>query len=70
MKPDTLRRLSALESQQAHDDPDPAPLHRAFIEAGIEAPAPHPEEHKRDWLRRVPTASLEALLELTDGVDP
>lgn len=59
------RRLEALErSCGKRGTSDPARIHEVMANNGIEAPEPLPGEDTPAWLKRVPTASLEALMNL------
>ncbi|WP_030071024.1 hypothetical protein [Halomonas alkaliantarctica] len=65
---DTRRRLQALERIGGrHGSSDPARIHEVMAYHGIEAPEPLPGEDTPTWLKRVPSAALEAVLALRGG---
>lgn len=60
-----LKRLESLEaSLPKHGDGDPARIHEVLAKASIAAPEPLRGEDTRAWLKRVPTASLDAVMRL------
>ncbi|WP_431023807.1 hypothetical protein [Halomonas sp. H5] len=68
MKADMLRRLEALEKRGAtHSSSDPHRMYHEVASLGLEVPEPQPGEDKQKWLSRVPTATLEAILEYGDA---
>lgn len=59
------RRLEALERLGGkYVSSDPSRIHEVMANRGIEAPEPLPGEDTPAWMKRVPTASLEALMSL------
>lgn len=59
------RRLEALERIGGkHGSSDPARIHEVMANNGIEAPEPLRGEDAQAWLKRLPTASLEAVMSL------
>lgn len=65
MKADILRRLEALERIGGkHGGSDPARIHEVMANNGIEAPEPLRGEDAQSWLKRLPTASLDAVMSL------
>lgn len=62
------RRLQRLESEhQSAGHGDPVPMYQWFAEHGHEAPEPLDGERFQEWLKRVPSDSLEALLVWSDA---
>lgn len=64
----TLERLEALESQAtAEDSDDPSRIYRVMTGLELEAPEPMPGETTKEWLTRVPRASLRVLVKFGDA---
>lgn len=65
---DTHKRLQALERTKGrHGSSDPARIHEVMANNGIDAPEPQRGEDTPAWLKRVPSAALEAVLALRGG---
>jgi len=71
MKRDYLRRrMDELEQRQARQGSKATVFHEAFAAAGLPAPEPAHGEDGCDYLERVPTESLAALLEARKATNP
>ncbi|UYG01771.1 hypothetical protein OCT51_11155 [Halomonas sp. LR3S48] len=68
MKADLLKRLETLEAcLPRHGDSNPHRLYQELAAAGLETPEPLVGESMTTWLTRVPTATLEVLVEMRDA---
>ncbi|WP_085917693.1 hypothetical protein [Halomonas sp. CSM-2] len=71
MSTNLKRRLEVLERLGGKTgSSDPARIHEVMANSGIETPEPLPGEDAPAWMKRVPTASLEALMNLRGALCP
>lgn len=70
MKRGYLKRITDLEQLQGSQPSTATQLHEVFVKAGLPAPEPAHNEDSRDYLKRVPTESLEGLLAAYGVMEP